>query len=129
MMDNDFQNAPAGDARMPVAGAGAARKDGWEREVLEKLAFATLREQRARRRWNIFFRLTFLALVIFALWRAFGLGTSSTEVASPHTALIEIDGAIVSGGGSGDADSVIPALNRAFTDAGSVGIILRINSP
>ncbi|WP_241687840.1 S49 family peptidase [Janthinobacterium sp. 17J80-10] len=132
-MENDFQNVPASDGRAPVAAAaadaGLARKDGWERDVLEKLAFATLREQRARRRWNIFFRLTFLALVVFALWRAFDMGASSAEVSGPHTALIEIDGAIASGGGSGDADSVIPALNRAFADAGSVGVILRINSP
>lgn len=132
-MDNDFQNPPASNGPAPVAAAnaeaGLARKDGWEREVLEKLAFATLREQRARRRWNIFFRLAFLALIAFALWRAFDMGASTTEVAGPHTALIEIDGAIASGGGSGDADSVIPALNRAFSDAGSVGVILRINSP
>ncbi|HCY61724.1 MAG TPA: S49 family peptidase [Oxalobacteraceae bacterium] len=123
-MDNDRENAT------PVAAsAGAGRKDGWEREVLEKLAYAALREQRARRRWNIFFRLAFLLLAAVVLWRALDLGESAAEVSGPHTALIEIDGAIASGGGSGDADSVIPALNRAFSDAGSVGVILRINSP
>ena len=132
-MDNDFQNAGPGNERTSVTATGAdtgvVRKDGWEREVLEKLAFASLREQRARRRWNIFFRLAFLALAAVAVWRMFDLGASSAEVAGPHTALIEIDGAIATGGGSGDADSVIPALNRAFADAGSVGVILRINSP
>jgi protease-4 len=32
----------------------------WEREVLEKLVFATLKEQRANRRWSIFFKVFLL---------------------------------------------------------------------
>ena len=40
------------------------KKDGWERELLEKLAFASLKEQRARRRWGIFFKLSTLAIVV-----------------------------------------------------------------
>ncbi len=126
--DKDIGGAQnGGPAAVPAAAGG--RKDGWERDVLEKLAMASLREQRARRRWNIFFRLAFLAIAVIALWRLLDLGATTTEVSGPHTALIEIDGTITSGGGSGDADSVIPALNRAFADAGSVGVILRINSP
>lgn len=104
------------------------RNQNWEREVLEKLAFATLKEQRARRRWNIFFRFVTLGVVGFVLWIAFELSRQEAEPVGPHTALIEIDGTIESGT-SGAADAVIPALNRAFSDDGSVGIILRINSP
>lgn len=100
----------------------------WEREVLEKLAFATLNEQRARRRWNIFFRLLTLAIIAFGIWMAFGLGEQETEIFGPHTALIEIDGTIESDT-SGAADVVIPALNRAYADENSVGVIVRINSP
>nr|WP_243656830.1 S49 family peptidase [Paucimonas lemoignei] len=107
----------------------AGRTGNWERDVLEKLALEALREQRARRRWSIFFKLAFLALACIVLWRVLGLGNAASEVSTTHTALIEIDGQISSGGGSGDADSVIPALNRAFSDSGSVGVILRINSP
>jgi protease-4 len=101
----------------------------WERETLEKLAFATLAEQRARRRWNIFFRFVFVALVLIGLALAFGYTAGDMESVGTHSALIEIDGTIESGGGSGSADSVIPALNRAFSDASAVGVILRINSP
>lgn len=105
-----------------------ARTPGWEREVLEKLAFATLREQRARRRWNIFFRFLTLGIVVFGLWLVFGSNLQDVEGVGAHTALIEIDGTIESGT-SGSADSVLPALNRAFSDDESVGIILHINSP
>ncbi len=108
--------------------AGPARREGWEREVLEKLAFATLNEQRARRRWNIFFRFLTLGIIAFGLWMAFILSNQEDEVVGPHTALIEIDGTIETGT-SGAADNVVPALNRAFSEDNSVGVILRINSP
>lgn len=104
------------------------RSLAWERETLEKLAFATLAEQRARRRWNIFFRFVFVALILLGIALAFGYTGADMESVGTHSALVEIDGTIDSGG-TGSADSVIPALNRAFADAGAVGVILRINSP
>ncbi|MBC7456373.1 MAG: S49 family peptidase [Massilia sp.] len=101
----------------------------WERETLEKLLFATVKEQRATRRWSIFFKLLVLSVVLFSLWAYFDFSTGSDiEALGKHTALIEIDGSIESEG-SGSADSVIPSLNKAFSDAASVAIVLRINSP
>jgi protease-4 len=101
----------------------------WERETLEKLLFATVKEQRAARRWGIFFKLLVLGAICFSLWAYFDFTTGSDiEALGKHTALIEIDGSIESEG-SGSANSVIPALNKAFSDAGSVAIVLRINSP
>jgi len=104
------------------------KNPSWERETLEKLAFSMLREQRARRRWNIFFRLLTLAIVAFGIWAASGLGDHEAEIVGSHTALIEIDSTIESGT-AGAADAVVPALNRAYSDENSVGIVLRINSP
>lgn len=126
MTDDNLEGYP----RSEQAGAANTppRKENWEREVLEKLAFATLKEQRARRRWNIFFRFATLGVIVFGLWMAFGMAGGEDEVSGSHTALIEIDGTIESGT-SGSADAVIPALNRAYADNGSVGVILRINSP
>jgi protease-4 len=98
---------------------------------LEKLVFATLREQRAARRWGIFFKaVTSCCLAFFALsaYFDFNFTGSDIETLGRHTALIEIDGTIESEG-SGSADTVIPALNKAFSDAGSVAVVLRINSP
>ncbi|OGB22814.1 MAG: peptidase S49 [Burkholderiales bacterium RIFCSPLOWO2_02_FULL_57_36] len=104
-----------------------SKKDGWERDVLEKLAFASLRELRARRRWSTFFKLVTLSIVAFAIWMAMDFGADKSSVTA-HTALIEIDGTIEAGGRSA-ADAVIPALNKAYADSGSVGIIMHINSP
>jgi len=101
----------------------------WERETLERLVFATVREQRAARRWGIFFKLSFLLLAFFVIWAYFDFSTGSgTESLGRHTALIEIDGSI-DDEGSGAADTVIPSLNKAFADAGSAAVVLRINSP
>jgi len=102
----------------------------WERETLERLVFATVREQRASRRWGIFFKLSFLLLAFFSIWAYFdfNFGTSDIESLGRHTALIEIDGSIDTEG-SGAADTVIPSLNKAFSDPGSAAVVLRINSP
>lgn len=126
MSSDNFQHLPPpsyGDER------GAGRRGGWERDSLERLAAGMLREQRARRRWNIFLRLLTLAVAVFGLWLFFGVPGMELEASGPHTALIEIDGTIEAGGGTGSADAVIPALNKAYEDARAVGVILRINSP
>ncbi|HEX9172632.1 MAG TPA: S49 family peptidase [Telluria sp.] len=102
----------------------------WERETLEKLVFATIREKRAARRWSIFFKLGFLALAFFALWAYydFNFGTGDADAIGRHTAMIEITGEIESEG-AGSADTVLPSLNKAFADSGSAAVVLRINSP
>ena len=113
----------------PETLTSAAKRDGWERDLLEKLAFASLKEQRAQRRWGIFFKVATLAVVIVVIWLAIDYGNGELETVGAHTALVSIDGTIESGGGTGAAESVIPALNRAYADSDSVGVILHINSP
>ncbi|QNA90119.1 S49 family peptidase [Massilia sp. Dwa41.01b] len=114
-----------GDSRFvanPTAG-------NWERETLEKLVFATIKERRAARRWSIFFRLAFLTALVVGLWMYFDLSFGGDdENLGRHTALIEINGEIEAEG-SGAADNVIPSLNKAFADAGSAAVVLRIDSP
>ncbi|WP_332878322.1 S49 family peptidase [Massilia sp. S19_KUP03_FR1] len=102
----------------------------WERETLEKLVFATIKEKKAARHWSIFFKLSFLVLAFFCLWAFFDFNFSGSDddILARHTALIEINGEIDSEG-SGSADTVLPALNKAFADSGSAAVILRINSP
>jgi len=102
----------------------------WERDTLEKLVFASVRERRAARRWSIFFKLSFLTVALLALWAYydFNFGSGDTENLGRHTALIEINGEIEAEG-SGSADTVIPSLNKAFSDPGSAAVVLRIDSP
>ncbi|CDG81860.1 S49 family peptidase [Janthinobacterium agaricidamnosum] len=130
MSDNTNNDATGGLSTEQIsAAAGTAAGGNWEREVLEKLVFATLQEQRAHRRWGIFFKVISLLIVLFALWVYYDYNNSDdSETLGRHTALIDIDGAIESEG-SGSAAVVIPALDKAFSDSGSVAVVLHINSP
>ncbi len=112
----------------PENGKKAGATPNWERETLEKLVFSTLKEQRVRRRWGIFFKLLYAGIFFFAVWQIFDLGSSDGDAVGKHTAVIEIDGVIDSSRNSA-SKSVIPALNKAFSDKSSVGVIIRINSP
>ena len=114
----------------PAAPPAGITTAAWERETLEKLVFATVKEQRAARRWAIFFRFAFLAVALIGLWALydFNISGSDAESLGRHTAVIEIDGSIEAEG-SGSADAVLPAMNKAFSDSGSLAVVLRINSP
>ncbi len=120
---------PSFGSTKPIAPTGAASQPGWERDALERLAFAALKEQRASRRWGIFFKLVTLLYVTLLLGAFFAYESGSgNEPTSDHTALISIDG-VIDGEGQNSAEKVISALDDAFDEPHAKGIILRINSP
>lgn len=125
-MSDHTSNDHHGDSRL----AANPTVGNWERDTLEKLVFATVQERRAARRWSIFFKLSFLIVALLALWAYydFNFGSGDVENLGRHTALIEINGEIEAEG-SGAADTVIPSLNKAFSDPGSAAVVLRIDSP
>ncbi|MFJ4293411.1 S49 family peptidase [Cupriavidus sp. NPDC089707] len=114
-------------ARM-AGGSGPVGAAGWERDVLEKVLTASLREQRAARRWRIFFRfvgLGLLALIFVALFDFKGDGINTSD---RHTAMVTLEGEIAAGTPAG-AESINASLQAAFADANAAGVILKINSP
>jgi len=101
----------------------------WERDTLERFAFATLAEQRASRRWRIFFRFAWLALVATLAWAGLHrAGVGSSGPSQPHTAVVAIKGEIADGADA-SAEWTVNALRAAFEDEGSQAIVLQINSP
>jgi protease-4 len=105
------------------------RDAGWERQVLERLAFASLEEQRRARRWGIF-RFVFLSgivLLIFVLFLAQTL-LSGKALASRYTALVDMEGVIASEE-MASADNVVAGLRAAFEAKNTIGVVLRVNSP
>ena len=125
-MSDHTSNDHPGDSRL----AANPTVSNWERDTLEKLVFAPVQERRAARRWSIFFKLSFLTVALLALWAYYDFNFAGTgdESLGRHTALIEINGEIEAEG-SGAADTVIPSLNKAFSDSGSAAVVLRIDSP
>ena len=100
----------------------------WERQLLEKIAFASLKEQKAKRHWGIFFKLAALAYLIAVLILVVDWGGSEKLVDGKHTALINVRGTIEATGDA-SAEKINGALQSAFEDKGTAGIIMRINSP
>ncbi len=103
----------------------------WQQDVLTKLVFASLNEQRRTRRWNAFFKAIFLAylLLVFIVMWVSGSGDASKKLSTgKHTALIEVAGVIAPNSPS-SADRLVTGLRNAFKNKDAMGIILRINSP
>lgn len=98
----------------------------WERSVLEKALLASVQEQRRARRWSIFFKLIFLAAIIFVVFAACS-DHSAGKPLSAHTAVINVDGIIDSEFNS--AKLINEGLRAAFEEKQAQGIILQLNSP
>lgn len=130
----NFEQNPAAATVQPdraatksIADAAPASAPGWERATLEKLAFAALEEQKAQRRWKLYTRLAWFALILITIW-AVALRTPSADKSKPHTAVVEIRGEIAAGTEAG-AEAIVAALRSAFEDEGARAIVLLINSP
>ncbi|PXW26557.1 S49 family peptidase [Paraburkholderia caballeronis] len=115
-------------SQTPRAAGNAAAAPGWERDALERIALAAIREQRAARRWKIFFRFAFLVVLLILVWGVFSVLGTRVESSGRHTALVSLDGEISSGTGA-NADDIGTALQNAFEDDGTVGVVLHIDSP
>jgi protease-4 len=106
-----------------------ADNDGqWERGLIEKLATEALREQRRARRWGIFWKLLTFAYVTVILVMAVDWKEAGEFKDGRHTALVDIKG-VIAPGSDASADKVALALQAAFKDKGTQGVVLRINSP
>jgi len=100
----------------------------WERETIDKLLFAAIKEQKRSRRWNIFFKGAFLAyLLMLFLYLPDDMGGDGIK-RGKHTALIDVQG-VIAEDSQASADIIIGGLRAAFKDKDTVGVIMRINSP
>lgn len=106
----------------------------WERATLEKLALAAINEQRTARRWRIGLRLAWLLLFALLIFQSFqrtpATGTIAANKLTPHTAVIEIEGAIADNANMGtSAQDVIENARAAFENDQAAAVVLLINSP
>jgi len=105
------------------------KENEWERDLVNRLTFAAVNEQRRARRWNIFFR-TLMLVWLFSLIAILYPATKEPfkKVTGSHTALVEVAG-VIAANTEANADSVITALRKAFENDQSKAVIVRINSP
>lgn len=106
------------------------QEPNWERQILEKIALDGLVEQRRRRRWSIFFRFLGFAYLTVIIGMAVEWGGKGDGLADgkKHTALVTLEG-VIQAKGEATAENVVSALQAAFEDKGTAGVVLLINSP
>lgn len=113
-------------------------QNNWEQNTIQELLLANLKEQRAKRKWSIFFKVLGFGYIFFI---TIAFLFSNNKVSSSNTAnskeskqkgvysaLIEIEGEI-NKNQPANADSINKSLNNAFNNKQTKGIILKINSP
>ena len=100
----------------------------WEREAIEKLLLADVRERRAARRWRIVRSLLWMLLFGALIWLLFSDALPTSTPATPHTAMVAIKGEIADEA-EASAEFVVAAMKSAFEDSGSQAVVLLINSP
>ena len=125
----DVQSNPAHSEPRDAAAAPPTTPDeGWARQTLTQLAFATLNEQKTARRWKVGLRVAWLVLFAVVFWQAFSLNSPTNHPSLPHTAMVSIVGEIGSET-EASAENVMSSMRLALEDPGSQALVLLINSP
>lgn len=106
----------------------ATKSENWEQQVLERLAFAALQEQRRTRRWGIVFKSLFFLYLVAFLVIYMPKDLEVAKAREKHTALINING-VIAQDSEASADNVVTSLRKAFENKKTAAVILRINSP
>jgi protease-4 len=105
-------------------------KNNWEREIIEKLALASITEQTRARRWGIFFK-SLMFLYLIAVFIAAMYPSLKDDIGADgkgHTAVIDLVGMIAENTDA-SANNIIESLRNAVKDKDTKGIILHANSP
>ena len=106
------------------------REFGWEREIIEKLALAAVKEQTKARRWNVFFKSLFFVylFVLFGISIYPKIKNNFGSDGGHHTAVINVTG-VIAEDKDANAIDIIKNLREAVKDNQTKGIILHSNSP
>ena len=121
--------------QLPAGTPMAPPRQGEEWRLLEKTLLASIEEQKASRRWSIFFKLLTFCYLLFLL-AAIGIGCSGTTGSSlnrigmsePHIAVINVSGAIAPNSDT-NAQNINDSLVQAFENEQAQAVVLSINSP
>ena len=103
-------------------------EQNWERQALTDLVKANVQEQQAARRWKMGLRLAWLLFWIVVMWQVLSHNQTTSNITTPHTALVNIKGEIADGSDA-SAENIMAAMRAGLEDTGSQGLILLINSP
>ena len=101
----------------------------WQQDVIDRLAFSSLNEQRRTRRWGIFFKsLAFVYVGVFLFYLPSDWSDSAIGTSGKHTALVDVSG-VIAANSEASADRIVSGLRAAFKNQNTKAVIVRINSP
>ncbi len=103
-------------------------RPSWERELLERLLLASVRERQAARRWQWFRGFFWLTVVVLVAAVAWWGPSAPTGPMTAHTAVVEIRGAIASDADA-NASAIVGSLRSAFEEPMAQAVVLLIDSP
>jgi protease-4 len=130
-MSSEYPESTEAQSRNTSGGMNASSNSAnpaWERQVLSDLVQANLKEQQASRRWKNGLRLAWLLFWIVVMWQILSHNQTTSNITTPHTALVNIKGEIADGT-EASAENIVASMRAALEDTGSQGLILLINSP
>ena len=123
----DTPSFPQAEAASPAPLTASPARSSWD-GVAEQFARDYLSDRRSERRWRLFFRWSWLLLMVALVWAIVASRNHSSAQTGPHTALIEVHGEIADGA-EASAENLMPGIKSAFEDAGAQAVVLRINLP
>ncbi len=103
-------------------------EEKWQRDLVNRLSFASLIEARRARRWGIAFKFAFLIYLVVVTIIYIPFSLFPEKKSDKHTALVEVQG-LISDQSDASADVVVSGLRAAFENDNTAGVIVRINSP
>jgi len=112
---------------------GRPGASGPNQDVIDRLVFASLREQTRARRWRVFFLLFFVVYLTVVTIVLLTGGDNGYDIAgaadgNKHTAVVKLSG-IISDGEQAGAESIVAGLKAAFKHEDTAVVVLEINSP
>lgn len=100
----------------------------FESDIIEKLVLESVKEQRASRRWRIFFRLVWIVLIAVGLFAVLGgKDRDSSKKPGKQIAVIDLHGVIDDENKT--YKNLSDGLQDALKDKDTVAVIIRANSP
>lgn len=101
-----------------------------QQEMLDRWIGGVLVEQRRSRRWKLFFRFLFAALILASLVATFYslFGNPISEPERQHLGVVKVQG-VIDSESPASAERIIDGLNRAWEAPNAAAVVLHINSP
>jgi protease IV len=104
--------------------------NSWEQQTINRMLESTIKEQRASRRWGVFFKLCTIGYLVIVTYLIV-MQSKPLMQGMKHekfTAVVDIKG-ILAPDKPASAKNIIPVLREAFADKNAKAVMLRINSP